>query len=238
MAKVFTEKEILEALERQAFLIQQRMNKDGVSIEALNDSLPGRIVINLLDLKTMLPSYIGHKSLDMLNIPHNIFFEKPMSVIQECLFPGDFEKSVVLLKKHLSTKSKDLPISYIQRTKLYKKDSDYSGMFTVAKQNVLTGKLCNLVLPVEEFGVATNKMTRLLEETLYVRHHYRKFATLTNREKEIITLLVLGYQNNEIGEQLFISKATVEQHRKNLKRKLEVRRFVDLIRFAQAFDLI
>lgn len=81
-------------------------------------------------------------------------------------------------------------------------------------------------------------MLRTLEETLYMRHNYHKFASLTPRELEIITLLALGYQNNEIGEQLFISKATVEQHRKNLKRKLNIKRFVDLIRFAQAFDLI
>jgi DNA-binding CsgD family transcriptional regulator len=71
-----------------------------------------------------------------------------------------------------------------------------------------------------------------------MRHNYHKFASLTPRELEIVTLLALGYQNNEIGEQLFISKATVEQHRKNLKRKLNIKRFVDLIRFAQAFDLI
>jgi DNA-binding CsgD family transcriptional regulator len=111
-------------------------------------------------------------------------------------------------------------------------------MFTVTKQNSRIGQLSNIVIPLKELGIASLKMMRILEETLYVRRNYHRFATLTAREKEIITLLALGYQNNEIGEQLFISKATVEQHRKNLKRKLEIKRFVDLIRFAQAFDLI
>jgi DNA-binding CsgD family transcriptional regulator len=239
MKKVFTEEEIIKALERQAFLVEQKINRQAVNIKELNDSLPGEMVINLLDLHTKELVYLSDKSLKKLNIPPDIFTENPMTVVKECMFPGDFEKGNTLLQHHLSSSSGELPISYIQRTKPYKKDSTtYTGMFTVTKQNSRIGQLSNIVIPLKELGIASLKMMRILEETLYVRRNYHRFATLTAREKEIITLLALGYQNNEIGEQLFISKATVEQHRKNLKRKLEIKRFVDLIRFAQAFDLI
>lgn len=239
MKKVFTEKEIIVALERQAFLVEQKINKQVVNIKELNNSLSGEMVINLLDLHTKELIYLSDKSLEKLNIPPDIFTEKPIAVVKECMFPGDFEKGNKLLKHHLSSSSRELPISYIQRTKPYKKDSaDYTGMFTVTKHNSKIGQLSNIVIPLKELGIASLKMLRALEETLYMRNNYHKFASLTARKKEIITLLALGYQNNEIGEQLFISKAMVEQHRKNLKRKLEIKRFVDLIRFAQAFDLI
>jgi DNA-binding CsgD family transcriptional regulator len=173
----------------------------------------------------------------MLNAPRDDYFQNPIKYINKDVFPGDFEKNSLIVAQHLSSDHKHSPIGFIQRLKLYGGDQ-YEGVFSIAKHNSLKKELSSIIIRVNLIGQVTNKMLRTLEETLYTRHNYHKFASLTAREKEIITLLALGCQNNEIGEQLFISKATVEQHRKNLKRKLEVKRFVDLIRFAQAFDLI
>ena len=48
------------------------------------------------------------------------------------------------------------------------------------------------------------------------------WATLTRREREILKLIAEGYKNKEISEQLFISVKTVEKHRANLMRKLNL----------------
>jgi DNA-binding CsgD family transcriptional regulator len=71
-----------------------------------------------------------------------------------------------------------------------------------------------------------------------MKKNFRKFASLTKREKEILTLLALGYNSPSIAEELFISRYTVEQHRKNIKSKIEHKSFAELIRFAIAFDLL
>ncbi len=55
---------------------------------------------------------------------------------------------------------------------------------------------------------------------------------LTNREKEIIQCICEGLTNAEIGEKLFISAKTVDTHRTNIMRKLQVRNVVSLVRFA------
>lgn len=56
--------------------------------------------------------------------------------------------------------------------------------------------------------------------------------TLTKREKEVISYLCKGLNNSEIGEKLFISPKTVDAHRTNIMRKLEVHNVVSLVRFA------
>lgn len=56
--------------------------------------------------------------------------------------------------------------------------------------------------------------------------------TLTDREIEILKLIAEGYSNKEIGDQLFISHRTVDTHRTNLMKKLDVHNIAGLIRFA------
>lgn len=57
-------------------------------------------------------------------------------------------------------------------------------------------------------------------------------SQLTDREIEIIQLVCEGLTNKEIGENLFISHRTVDTHRTNLMKKLEIKNVAGLIRFA------
>ncbi len=53
---------------------------------------------------------------------------------------------------------------------------------------------------------------------------------LSKKEKEIIKLIIEGFQSKEIAEMLFISKTTVDTHRRNIHRKLNTANSGDLIR--------
>ncbi|OJJ17626.1 hypothetical protein BKI52_27580 [marine bacterium AO1-C] len=237
MYKYTNEKEILEALERQALLIEQKLNKGIITLEELNEELSGEVPIATHDLSDIAPIYLNNGALDIIDMPYDEYLHNLNKFVKIMHFPGTYERNVSLVMHHLGSEKSELPISYIQRMKLYNR-TGFEGLYTLSKKNAKTQELFNIYIPINTIANATNKILRILEDEVYTRHYYHKFARLTTREKEIITLLALGYQNNEIAEQLFISKSTVEQHRKNLKRKLEIKRFVDLIRFAQAFDLI
>jgi len=58
----------------------------------------------------------------------------------------------------------------------------------------------------------------------------RSFAAphLTPREEEIVRLLARGFSGKEIANALFISPRTVEFHRSNIMRKLEVHSVLEL----------
>jgi two-component system response regulator NreC len=63
-------------------------------------------------------------------------------------------------------------------------------------------------------------------------------STLTEREVEILRLLAEGLSNKEIGDKIFISHRTVDTHRTNLMKKLDVHNVAGLIRFAIRNGLI
>lgn len=64
---------------------------------------------------------------------------------------------------------------------------------------------------------------------------YRKTsakASLTIRETEILNLLAKGYSNQQIADELFLSKRTVENYRLNLTMKLDVKNTAGLVQCA------
>lgn len=61
---------------------------------------------------------------------------------------------------------------------------------------------------------------------------------LTQREKEVLTLLCRGRSTNEIAEQLFISRRTVEGHRQNLLEKTGTPNAVSLALYAVKHGLL
>ncbi len=61
---------------------------------------------------------------------------------------------------------------------------------------------------------------------------------LTPREIDVLKLIVQGYTNRQIGENLSISVRTVEGHRANLSSKLGLHSRVDLVRYAREQGLL
>lgn len=59
-----------------------------------------------------------------------------------------------------------------------------------------------------------------------------KKTLLTDREIEVLKYIAEGLSNKEIGDKLFISHRTVDTHRTNLMKKLEVNNIAGLIRYA------
>lgn len=55
---------------------------------------------------------------------------------------------------------------------------------------------------------------------------------LTEREKQVLALIVKEMTTQEIADKLFISTNTVETHRKNLISKLNVRNIAGLVKYA------
>ncbi|HOF22148.1 MAG TPA: response regulator transcription factor [Bacteroidales bacterium] len=70
------------------------------------------------------------------------------------------------------------------------------------------------------------------------REHESKSANLSRREKEILAKICEGLSNQEIADELFISKRTVDKHRANLLGKTNSKNTASLILFAIKNKLI
>ena len=59
-----------------------------------------------------------------------------------------------------------------------------------------------------------------------------RFATLTERERHIMTLVVIGRPNKQIAAELTLSEMTVKVHRGQVMRKMHARSLPELVRMA------
>ena len=67
---------------------------------------------------------------------------------------------------------------------------------------------------------------------LLLERNHKPGLDITPRQREILKMVAMGHTNREIGESLKISVRTVEVHRFNLMRRLQVRNVAQLLRQA------
>lgn len=97
----------------------------------------------------------------------------------------------------------------------------------------MLSKAINAVANNETFfdpNVAYNFMNSYIDNNVTVGKTNK--IVLSNREKEILNLIASGKTSKEIAENLFIAKTTVDTHRKNMMKKLNLSSGNDLIKYA------
>ncbi len=114
------------------------------------------------------------------------------------------------------------------------KEDSHRDLLT-AIRNVLNGKtylspgICNYV--VSGFLTKPNKDQA-------APNVHPSWRTLTIREREVLKLIAEGKRNKNIADYLCISVKTVEKHRSNLMKKLNVHNVSELTAFAIRNDLM
>jgi DNA-binding CsgD family transcriptional regulator len=93
------------------------------------------------------------------------------------------------------------------------KQAELAQHLSLIEKSRKKSKLLELLAPVSKAQTKKEKLSVSLED----------HASLTVREKEIMQLVSQGLSSKEIAAKLFISRHTVESHRKHILRKLSVR---------------
>ena len=153
----------------------------------------------------------------------------------------DAEDYVPKILALLERNNDDESVSYFQQVRFPGKD-DWSWHISSTKifMRDEAGKpslTITIAVPIDAMHHMTAKAERLLQENNFLRQNYKNFATLTKREKEVLTQVALGKSAAEIATALFISVTTAETHRKNIKHKLSASTY-ELMQYARAFDLV
>jgi len=66
----------------------------------------------------------------------------------------------------------------------------------------------------------------------------RRYESLTQREREVVTLVVRGLRNKQIAAKLLTSEATVKAHRAQLMHKMRAESLAQLVTIAGRLDLL
>lgn len=236
-----TEKESLNLSQSQLSSLGIGLAKGEFTIEDVGQIFPGAVMVQ--DLEALKLTYMNSWGCEHLD--HSLDDLVAMGDEYYSRFFYEDERRMFLPRM----------ISYVQKqdaTCLYTFYQRLRGM--PAKEGVLYYTSCKLqpgdhsLAPSKELVVISNpvaginqtinKLSKLLQENEWAIKNRQRFLLLTTREKEIISLLAEGRPSAEIADALFISLHTVNTHRKNIWKKLEIDSFAELFKFANAFDLV
>lgn len=95
-------------------------------------------------------------------------------------------------------------------------------------------------LAIRAVARGENYFSHIMSRILVQERFFDKTNTnpLTIREQEILKWIAEEFSNQEIADKLFISVRTVETHRKNMMRKLNVNNSISLIKYAMQQGII
>jgi DNA-binding CsgD family transcriptional regulator len=111
------------------------------------------------------------------------------------------------------------------------------GFFAcVSKEIQSTDFIQLLKYPSKEF--ASYPDIRQLNNASKAEEVISAFSLLTKREMEVVKILVMGKSSRDSADTLNISTYTLETHKKNIFRKLEINSIGELIHLAHEFKLV
>ncbi|PIP55033.1 MAG: DNA-binding response regulator [Bacteroidetes bacterium CG23_combo_of_CG06-09_8_20_14_all_32_9] len=101
-------------------------------------------------------------------------------------------------------------------------------------KNTGTQELINAITKISDNGTYyCNEMVSILMDNIKIENKQKEQTkNLTSRELEILKLICQEYSSSEIASKLFISKFTVDTHRKHILHKTNSGTLVGLIKFA------
>ncbi|MBD1575787.1 response regulator transcription factor [Vibrio sp. S11_S32] len=105
------------------------------------------------------------------------------------------------------------------------------GDVPMAVEALQQGAVDFLQKPVDYIKLtqAIEKACHYSQQALQTCHIQHAFDSLTDREKEILRLIVQGMKNQQIADDLCIAVRTVEVHRSSLMKKFETKSIAELV---------
>jgi PAS domain S-box-containing protein len=148
---------------------------------------------------------------------------------------------IILSKNKESIDLKEESVQNIYKT-YYSKSGlsipvSFSKSFIYNNENKITGVL---YLAFHRLENHSEKQNPLEEEASEEKRNIKIKGEipLTNRELEIIKLIIADFSSQEIADKLFISIRTVETHRKHIMEKLHTKSIIALVHYATQNGLI
>jgi DNA-binding CsgD family transcriptional regulator len=203
-----------------------------ITIEELSELIPGYIHLN--DKQTLGIDYYSKNALDIFGKSLEEIKNdgrKHIDTISDKKSQEIFNTSLIdfsLNGNPLKT------FSFIQRLRENSK-ADYQLYYTISRHYRDGKNLLSYTQPLQRLNDFSFLKEIVEERYSFFNKHFYRFDLLTQREREILKLIAEGDTNKTISEKLYISFQTVKTHRKNICRKLETGKLIDIVKFAQVF---
>lgn len=156
--------------------------------------------------------------------------DAPGCIVLDVRLPG---ASGLEFQRTLAESSIELPVIFI---------SGHSDI-SISVRAMKSGAIEFLTKPLREQdlldavngGIERDRARR--QQAALVGELRERFAALTGRERELLTLVVTGRPNKQIAAEIGLSEMTVKVHRSQVMRKMRAKSLVELVRMADALGV-
>lgn len=158
------------------------------------------------------------------------FLARPRTAVPCCVIldVALTELSGLELQERIAAERSDMPVIFL---------TDFCDIRTVVKA-MKGGALEFLIRPIDDAVLlstirnAIKRSAAVLGREGELQTLRADYGSLTPREREVMTLVVSGLLNKQVGGELGISEITVKAHRGNVMRKMKADSFAHLVNMA------
>jgi len=230
-----TDKETLQHFEYYTMEIENRLLK-GEDFKSVADQIPFGVHLNDPVTLAVIHTNQVHEELTGHHIDQ--IREMGLEFLDKHIHPKSMEMVSEVLPPLYSSMSSHQTFLFVQYVKL-RGDDHFSPVITFTKSTKLVDGMVVCLSPKpSDFDSIAPKMEQIVRMDQFKLNNFSHFKQLTQREIEILKMLAVGMNNPEIAARLYISRETVETHRKHINKKLDIGSYRDIIKYALAFDLI
>ena len=112
------------------------------------------------------------------------------------------------------------------------KETDPKALYSSIKELMKGGAPMSPTIAVKALGLLKNP------DKVLVAREQQEAIKISTRHKEILELIIKGFDYNKIAKNLFIAPSTVRKHIENIYKKLEVHSKIEAIEKAKTHGLI
>ncbi len=138
-------------------------------------------------------------------------------------------------RKELLQSGIDQTVSYLEEYLRFGEEAIISNM-AIKPFNENSNQLIILATPIKDIPYVSERFKSAFDSRSFLQK-FPVFNSLTKREKEVISMVCAGLTNQQIADQIFVSRETVKSHRRNIKSKVGYKSAFDLYKFAIEFGL-
>jgi DNA-binding CsgD family transcriptional regulator len=220
--------------------LQEKINAKIEAIRNIENDIPCIIIVH--DLRNFHVVYISQKGLDILQTTLEEVRSLGKEYFERYFNAEDIKTYLPKFMGLMECSVDNETFSFFQQVRPSKQHewAWYSSCSKVLLRDTNSRPILTITtaIPIDEHHFLSFKVDRLLEENNFLHKNQHLFTSLTKREKEILKLMALGISSEEMAAKLHISRSTADTHRRNIRSKIKVETPYDIMRFAQAFNLI
>jgi len=201
------------------------------SIPAIYCLLPALIYINKLehpgDICSARNVLMNQRALDFIGNTQEEVICMGFDLFQAIVLPSDLENIRAGIKANGSFGMNTISSQLIH---LRPKGKEKYRLFYCAKiviDTFVDGSIKHVLVVALEIDESVDELALALNEIIRLKSTL--IASLTNREKEVLRLIVKGVRTCNIADLLFVSVATVKTHRANIFRKTGTHNVIGLV---------